>query len=388
MPGVTAAVVLYNSGQLVPLLAGTFEGLPGVARVFYDSGSSDGSAEEVRKRIPRAVVTAGPNRGFGFGCNRCLEKIDTEYTLLLNSDAAITSDSLAKLVSFLDMNEDYAGVQPLIRMWDHPPVTASRGVFLTRYGEAWDSGFMHFEPFLHRSPVDVPAITAAVSLWRTGVLRELGGFDESFFMYFEDADLSLRAGARGYRTAVERGASARHMAGWSSTRKAAGIWELQSSVLLFKRYLGGGSLKPFWWRREARAAVGAILRGRSPLGRLRAVLAADGVPVSPVELPGELVSVLFGFPPDMPMERAGERRNHIAAPWASLRAPAGSGVLSLESVSGAVTGAFMTGNGSPPVRFCVPALGKRSYRLAPGAGVVYINCDSPTDELKTEIHGS
>lgn len=386
MHRVTAAIVLYNAGELIPVLAGTLEGLPGVKRVFYDSGSSDGSVNGVRKRIPGATVIEGPNRGFGYGCNRCLERIDTGYTLLLNSDAAITADSLGKLVSFLDGNDEYAGVQPVVRMWDHPPVTASRGVFLTRYGEAWDSGFMHFEPFLHTSPVDVPAITAAVSLWRTDVLKELRGFDESFFMYFEDADLSLRARARGYRTAVAREASARHMAGWSSTRKAAGIWELQSSVLLFKRYLGGGSLKPFWWKREARAAVGALLRGRSPIRRLRAVTAAAAVPVRPVELPGELRSLLFGSPLDMPLERVEHKRPNIARPWVALKGPEGPSTLLLESVSGAVTGAILTGNDSPPVRFCVPAGGSRNYRLAPGAGVVYINCDSPGDELKAEVH--
>ncbi len=109
MHRVTAAIVLYNAEELIPVLAGTLEGLPGVRSVFYDSGSSDGSVSGVKRRIPGATVIEGPNRGFGYGCNRCLERIDTGYTLLLNSDASITADSLGKLVSFLEGTTNMPG---------------------------------------------------------------------------------------------------------------------------------------------------------------------------------------------------------------------------------------------------------------------------------------
>ncbi len=204
MHRVTAAVVTYNAAGLADLMADARGSLGSLPWVIHDSGSIDGTCDILRSRMPGCNVICGVNRGFGYGNNRCLEKIGTEYTLFLNSDASLDRDALKELTAFLDDNPDHAAVQPLVRLMGWKIVTASRGVFLTPAGEAWDAGFMHLEPGPSLRPERVPAVTAAVSLWRTEVLRELGGFDEGFFMYFEDADLSLRAGAAGWKLSVGR----------------------------------------------------------------------------------------------------------------------------------------------------------------------------------------
>ncbi|MEA3266734.1 MAG: glycosyltransferase family 2 protein [Candidatus Fermentibacteria bacterium] len=392
MKNVTAAVVLYNSRDLIPALSETIKLLPSDMRtVIYDSGSSDGSAELASSLLGSSTVIRGSNHGFGFGNNRCLEKIDTEYTLLLNSDASIDGLSLEKLVAFLDDNPDHAGVQPLIRLWGWEKVTVSSGVYLTEYGEAWDSRFMHLELAPLRTTIQVPAITAAVALFRTEALRSVNGFDESFFMYFEDADLSLRLGAEGWKLAVERSAEAIHMVGASSKRLSALKWELESSIRMFRRYFGSGRLSSMWWRREARIAIHSVIRGKSPFWRTAVILKALRGKERVGKVPEELEAILFGDPMDLPGARTeGNSRGpgwkgNVVSPWAGFRGDGNPVDLQFTALSHSVTGTISAGSGELLKRFIIPADSKREVKLAKTTSVVYIHCDSFSDRVEVTL---
>ncbi len=392
LKNVTAAVVLYNSKDLIPGLSETIKLLPPDMRtVIYDSGSSDGSAELASSLVNNSTIIKGSNHGFGFGNNRCLEKIDTEYTLLLNSDASIDGLSLEKLVSFLDNNPDHAGVQPLVRLWGWEKVTVSSGVYFTEYGEAWDSRFMHLELAPLRTGIQVPAITAAVSLFRTEALRSVNGFDESFFMYFEDADLSLRLGAAGWKLAVERSAEATHMVGASSKRRCALKWELESSIRMFRRYFGGGRLSLAWWRREARIAVHSIVRGKSPFWRIAVILKATRGKEEVRIISEETKVILYGDPMDLPLERTegnsrgpGWKGSQIS-PWGGFQGDGGPVKLQFTAFSHSVTGAISAGNGKLLKRFFIPADSRREVKLAKTTSVVYIQCDSFSDRVEVTL---
>jgi N-acetylglucosaminyl-diphospho-decaprenol L-rhamnosyltransferase len=391
LKNVTAAVVLHNGVRLIPTLANTISSLPKeLSIVVYDSGSSDGSAQAASETLGNAEVIRGGNHGFGFGNNRCLEKVETEYILLLNSDASIQTESLIKLVHFLDQNPDYAGVQPLVRLWGWNRVTASAGVFLTGYGEAWDSRFMHLELSPLKTAINVPAITAAVSLWRTEALKQVNGFDEHFFMYFEDADLSLRLGALEWKLAVVRDAEALHMVGASSDRKKALIWELESSIRVFRRYIGNGRLTGQWWIREMKILLHCIKNGNSPVWRLKAVSRALQKPVSTVLLPPAVMAVLFGEPLDYPLNRPEKNApgpgwtGDIIAPWGGLRSAGEPVTLHLKGFQHAVTGAVSDNNGELITRFCVPANTSHLLKLTAPPGSVYIHCDSCSNRLEVK----
>ena len=388
MQRVTAAVVTYNAAGLAGLLENARRSLGDIPWVIHDSGSSDGTCRMLRSRMPGCDLICGVNRGFGYGNNRCLERIGTEYTLFLNSDASLDREALEKLAAFLDENPDHAAVQPLVRLMGWGMVTASRGVFLTPAGEAWDSGFMHLETGPSTMPERVPAVTAAVSLWRTEVLRELGGFDEGFFMYFEDADLSLRAGASGWKLSVLPSAEAFHMVGGSSSRKAASLWELRSSARVYARYFGGGRVSGGWLRNRIRILLGGAVRGRNPLPGIRVLCGAALTRVKPVEPPLELSGMLFGSPLDMPLPRPEPGgpgpgwRGEFISPWAGSPAPGGDVSLRLFSTGHAVSGAILDSGGRPLSRFNVPAGGSTDIRVAPEGDVFYIKCDGSGDQVK------
>jgi len=234
----TALVVTFNSSGVAEELAATLDALSErCGAVVVDSDSRDGTVEIIGRLMPGIrVISTGVNRGFGSACNLGLSRVDTPYTLLLNHDARIDPGSLSLLERWLDANPCTAAVQPLIRSWGWPEVTASRGMGITGMYEGYDLGFMRFEPGPGGGPVRGAGATAAVSLWRTDVLNSLSGFDPGFFMYFEDVDLCIRARLRGWSLDVLPEAGARHMVGISSSRSSAGVWEVRSACRLARKY--------------------------------------------------------------------------------------------------------------------------------------------------------
>ena len=309
---ITAIVVTWNSEKLIPDLAMTIKAIEPLCNiVISDNASSDSTVEAAAEMIPGAeIIRNGINGGFGYGNNRALSICDTEYVLFLNSDASITKSSLEKLVCTLENTPDAAGVQPLVRLWGWPLITLSAGAAMTEYGRGYDFDFMHFQPFPNRMTVEVPCITAALSLFRTDVLRKADGFDENIFMYYEDVDLCLRLRGMGYTFLLEPESEGKHMMGASSRRRLAEKWELQSSAYITRKFLGGRNciLPDYWRRTEFRTRISSILKGRSCLWRLAALHTVRKMKVTHSALPEEfLMDLLAPRPLRMPYPRQNDR---------------------------------------------------------------------------------
>ncbi len=305
---ITAIVVTWNSRKLLPELVRTLKGIEHLCEiVISDNGSTDSTVEDIRKMLPEASVLSNRlNGGFGCGNNRGLEVCNTEFTLLLNSDASISEASLLKLLAALEHNPEAAGVQPLIRLWDWPLVTLCAGSAMTEYGYGYDFDFMHFQPSPDRSTIEVPCITAALSLFRTEALLRVNGFDENIFMYFEDVDLCLRLRELDYKFLLNPDSTGVHKMGASSTRNQAEKWELQSSAYLTRKFLGGRNcrLPDYWKRAEFRMRMYRILKGQSWFWRRSAVRRAEGSKTRHIPLSGEfLMHLLAPRPLRMPYKR-------------------------------------------------------------------------------------
>lgn len=389
MNRITAVTVLYNNSGLLPALAKTLSRLR-IPVVIYDSGSTDGSGKAAETGVPGATVIHGENRGFGWGCNAGADLVETEYILFLNSDASIEPEDLSLLEEHLKSDSGVAGAQPLIRAWNWPLVTAGRGVFVTPFGEAWDAGFMHLEPEPCRTVLRTPGVSAAVSLWRTRAFRALEGFDPGFFMYFEDADLCLRASVQGWRFSVIMEARARHRIGSSSPRSRASLWELASSVRLARRFLGGGRLPRGFLARETRIQLRLLLSGKPWLPRQRILLRSMAKPVDPVILPERVRTGLHGLPEDMPLPRPGPRgpgmQGRYLAPYGVF--PSDGREMVLYSPFRQVTGGVCHDHGETAERFMIPKGERITLRLPSGGGLSYIFCDCPGARVEVALADS
>lgn len=208
-PNVLISILNWNGG------AATLECLSSVFKMDYgnyqvlviDNASTDDSLVRIESEYPQVkIVRHARNQGFAGGQNRGMQyAIDGgfDYVWVLNNDTAVNADSLAGLVGRLDVNEQVAAVSPLI-------ATAGNGEWLQFCGCHIDWEQHQFKAF--HTPEESLAFQkdnpALICLWgtavllRTSVLRQVGLFDEKFFAYYEDMDISVRISAAGFRNEI------------------------------------------------------------------------------------------------------------------------------------------------------------------------------------------
>ena len=172
------------------------------------------------------VVSGQGNVGYGRGHNLVIRSTGDKYHLVLNPDVELAADSLAVGLLYLEHHPDVAVVSPYAEAGDgdkqhlckrHPSVLT---LFVRGFLPGWLKKYFnhrlaHYE--MHDLPEDrpsdlVPLVSGCCMLCRAEFLRAIEGFDENYFLYFEDFDLSLRLGARA-RLVYLPGMKIRHYGG-------------------------------------------------------------------------------------------------------------------------------------------------------------------------------
>ncbi|HEY1563611.1 MAG TPA: glycosyltransferase family 2 protein [Gaiellaceae bacterium] len=202
MPDVSVSLVNTNSREL---LLACLESLRGttVEIVVLDNASEDGSAAAVREGFPTVRVIEQRHRaGFGANHNTVIQATTGRYVFVLNEDTTSEDWGFERMTAHLDANPDVAALGPRLvypdgrtqaSAWRFPSPTAGAlglltlgraGIVQSRGGEARD----------------VDWAMAAALLLRREALDEVGLFDEEFFIYSEETDLSRRLRDAGWRT--------------------------------------------------------------------------------------------------------------------------------------------------------------------------------------------
>ena len=167
--------------------------------ILVDNGSSDGSLELVSKNYPEIrIIALAENCGFAAANNMALKQIDTKYVSLLNNDAIPHPHWLANLICALE-GHPAAGFAASKMLFYHTPDRIDRaGDVYTRAGTGLLRG--RGQPSeSHDRQEYVFGACAGAALYRIEMLRDIGLFDEDFFLLYEDLDLSFRAQIRGYK---------------------------------------------------------------------------------------------------------------------------------------------------------------------------------------------
>ncbi len=181
--------------------------------LLVDNGSPDSSGDRLHARFPGvAYLQTGTNFGYAGGNNRgftwALEH-GADYVLVLNDDTVIDPDCVPALVRAAE-ETGAAIVAPQIRYYDQPELIWYGG---GRHSVGRGMGVHRYENARADVPQHRERITFACGccfLFRAEVLRAVGGFDESFFAYVEDTELSLRLARRGYTIWYEPAATVLH----------------------------------------------------------------------------------------------------------------------------------------------------------------------------------
>jgi len=227
--------------------------------VVVDNNSRDGSGELVRENFPK--ITLIPNRvncGFAAACNQAIRQSRGRYILLLNPDTRIQSGSLEEMLRFLDERPFSGGggpklinpdgtLQPSIR--NYPTFKSSLG----RFTILGDLGFFrssgnHYlaRDFDYGCPSIVEQPMGAALFLRRDALDDVGGLDESFFLYYEEVDLCSRLSQAGRVIWYNPDAVIIHVGG-GSTEKAGARARFQMQESQFKYFAKHFGSSPTMW---------------------------------------------------------------------------------------------------------------------------------------------
>ena len=199
-----ASVIIVNFNTrdaLLHCLEGVRNTLPGNCEiVVVDNASQDGSATAVRASFPDTVlVEEAVNAGFGAGANRGARRAGGKVLVFLNPDTVVSDGWLEPLVAALEADGDAGLATAQVLLAAEPSRLNTCGNDVHVSGLTLCRG-MGVPKGAFQSRGEVNAVSGAVFSIQRSLFESLGGFDEDFFLYLEDTDLSLRARLAGWRS--------------------------------------------------------------------------------------------------------------------------------------------------------------------------------------------
>jgi len=220
-----AAVVVTHDALLWLELC--LESLGETPTVVVDNASADGTPAFVRSRFPAVRLVEQGNDGLGAGWNRGIELTQERYVLILNADAWLTAGSLERLVAFADSRPDAAVVGPRLLNTDGSLQRSVRG-FPTVWRLATEYFFLrklaprsqalnafYAGGFDHDEVREAEVVMGACMLVRRSAIDEVGGLDESFFLFSEETDWCYRFRQAAWKVVFFPGAECVHVGGAS-----------------------------------------------------------------------------------------------------------------------------------------------------------------------------
>lgn len=233
--GCSVIIVTHNSEQfLAKVLHALEEQTTQPAQVLLvDSGSQNLSyLYEARTTLPIKVIEVGRNVGFCAANNIGMENLhpSSDTVFFLNPDAFPFSDFIEKATSYIREHSDCAAITGKTFGYDiladkPSGVYDTTGIFQTWYGKWYDRAQgRQIGGSEYNIPSRVPAICGAVFFARRAAIEQVlinrrEVFDESFYMYKEDVDLSLRLRKSGWKLIYHPNLCAYHCRGWSQNRR-------------------------------------------------------------------------------------------------------------------------------------------------------------------------
>lgn len=187
--------------------------------MVVENGSTDGSLELLQQNYPDVALTINRvNLGFAGGVNSGIRPaIDQgyKYIALLNNDAVADKNWLKELVHVLDTRPEVGIVTSKILSGDGKHLD-STGDYYTNWGLPYPRGRGESDINKYDDQTEIFGASGGASLYRVSTLDEIGLFDEDFFAYYEDVDLSFRAQLAGWKVAFAPKAVVYHQIGATS----------------------------------------------------------------------------------------------------------------------------------------------------------------------------
>jgi N-acetylglucosaminyl-diphospho-decaprenol L-rhamnosyltransferase len=276
-PQVAVVIPTWNSAALLPRLLDSLAAQAGAIEVLaVDNGSTDGTVELLRGRGV-GVLPLPRNEGFARAMNLGAARTAAPAILGLNADTVLEPGAVERLRAALAADPSLGGVQPrLLQLEGAGARDAERarlysaGQALTSDGRAYEVGAGEEQGAEARRPREIFGVCGAACLLRRELFTDLGGYDETFFSFYEDVDLNVRARIAGRRFAYVPDAVVWHLgnASWLAEAPAPGAWNARlvarNRIVTQARFIPLASLA-----RILAVELGALFRAARQ-GRFRA----------------------------------------------------------------------------------------------------------------------
>ena len=224
----TVAIVILNwngtnlLGEFLPSVIENSKG-NNIRIIVADNGSTDGSPDFVRKNFPGIeLLNLGTNHGFAKGYNLALEKIDTDYFVLLNSDIEVTPGWLDACLLRLESDQKIAAVQPKVLSYHSKQqfeYAGAAGGYIDRFGYPFCRGrilnVLETDSDQYNIATPVFWATGACLFIRRSSFFQAGGFDDDFWAHMEEIDLCWRLKNQGFTIWYEPESKVYHLGGGS-----------------------------------------------------------------------------------------------------------------------------------------------------------------------------
>ncbi len=220
--------------------------------VVVDNSSSDGSHNINTNFIKPKVIEAGENLGFGKACNLGSQECMSDYLLFLNPDTRVQRGTIGRVLAFMEFEAaSHIGICG-IRLYDesgmeqrHCARFPSAVTFIIEslgLSKIMPNLFpsLIMSDFDHQTDREVDHVIGAFYMIKRSLFNTLKGFDEDFFVYLEDLDLSFRANQAGQSVYYLARESAFHKGGGSSENVKAQrlAYSLSSKIIYAKKHFG------------------------------------------------------------------------------------------------------------------------------------------------------
>jgi GT2 family glycosyltransferase len=201
---ISAVVVNHNRedllGDCLDSLQAALGQVPGGGEtIVVDNASADRSRDLVRARPDVRLIELSENRGFATAVEEGRAVAQGEWLLLVNNDARIEPDAAAELLRVGQSGPDVGSVAAQMLFDRVPPTINSAGLVVDRLGVVYDRLLGAPVADGDKAVVEVFGASGGAALYRDSMLDEIGGFDTSFFLFVEDADVAWRAHMGGWR---------------------------------------------------------------------------------------------------------------------------------------------------------------------------------------------
>ena len=233
--------------------------------ILVDNGSSDGSADMAEREFGVKVIRNRENRGFCAANNQGIAAAGGNLVALLNNDAEAEPGWLDALADAFMRGPEIGMAASKILEYEDPTRIDKAGHVIWPDGQNRGRGTGALDTGQYDREEEVLWPDGCAAMYRKQMLDEIGGFDEDFFAYGDDAELGLRARIAGWRCLYVPGAVVRHHRGSTLGRQSARRLALieRNRVLLACKLFPGSLLwlNPVYF--AMRLAAGAVAAGRN-----------------------------------------------------------------------------------------------------------------------------